>query len=119
QPCRRPVEALRRQRPQRPPLLLEPLLDREAAARVAAPVADLVAPVGVQTIELAQRAEAARRPEARLEIAHRRLDRALLPRRRRRTGVRVEGVVAAGVQEALRPDDPHAHGAGAVRTLLE
>src|SRR5206468_701305 len=96
---------LRRQRPQRAPLLLEALLDQKAAARVPAPVADLVAPVGVQTVELAQRAEAARRPEAGLQVAHRRLDRALLARRCRRTGVRVEGVVAAQVQEALIPDD--------------
>src|SRR5206468_8358420 len=53
-PAGRPVEALRRQRSQRASLLFQPLLDREAATRVATTVADLVAPVGVLAVELAQ-----------------------------------------------------------------
>src|SRR5712691_6246683 len=112
----RPVEALRRQRPQRAPLLLEALLDREAPTRVGAAVADLLAPLGVLTVELAQRAEAARRPEARLQVAHRRLNRALLARRRRRAGGGVESVVAAQVQEAPIPDDLGLLAAGDDRT---
>src|SRR5439155_25353872 len=118
QPAGRPVETLRRQRPQCPPLLFEPLLDQKTATRVATPVADLVAPVGVLAVELAQRAEAARRPEARLQVAHRRLDRPLLPRRRWRTRGRVEGVVAAQVQEALIPDNLVALASGYDRALI-
>ena len=46
-----PVEAQRRQRPQRMPLLREALADPEAAGRVQATVAGLVAPVGVLAVE--------------------------------------------------------------------
>jgi hypothetical protein len=64
-----------------------------------------VAPVGVLAIELGQAREAARRPEAALQVAHRRLYRSLLARRLGRTGRRVEAVVPAQVQETPIPDD--------------
>ncbi len=97
------VGSRRRKRPQQPPLLGEPLGDREAAGRVQPAVADPVAPVGVLAVKLEQRAETPRRPETRLEVAHRGLDRPLLARRRRRAGGGVEAVVVAQVQEATIP----------------
>jgi len=54
----RPVETKRRQRPQRNPLLGQPLLDTEAAGRVQPTVADPVAPAGVLLVEPAQIGEA-------------------------------------------------------------
>ena len=111
-PGARPVEASGRQRPQHLSLLGQALGDREAAGCVPAGVADLLAPVGVPAVELGERAETPRRPEAALEIPHRRLDRALLARRRRRAGRRVEGVMAAQVEEAAIPEDLVALAAG-------
>jgi hypothetical protein len=68
------VEAPRRQRPQRRAFLGEPLGDREAAGRVRALVADPVAPAAVLLLELDERAEPPRRPEAALEVADGRFD---------------------------------------------
>jgi hypothetical protein len=107
-----PVEARRRQRTQRCPLLGEPVVDTEATSRVHAHVGHAIAPAHVLLVELAEAAEAAGRPETALEIAHRRLDRSLFARRRRRAGGGAEAVVAAQVQEARRPHDPVALAAG-------
>jgi hypothetical protein len=85
---------------------------------VTAAVADLITPVGVLPVELAQAAETAGGPEAGLKVAHRPFDRALLPRCCRRASVRVEGVVAAQVQEAVIPDDLVALAAGDDRTQV-
>jgi hypothetical protein len=100
------------QRPQRASLFLESLLDQEATAGVPASVPDLVAPVGVLRIELAQAVEPACRPEAAVQVADRRFDRSFLPRCRRRAGGGVEGVMAAQVQEAAIPDHLVALAAG-------
>jgi hypothetical protein len=108
----RPVEAKRRQRPQRLPLLGEALLDEEATGRVRAPVADSVAPIGVLAVELVQLGEATSGPKASLEVTHRRFDRALLARRCRRARRRVEAVMAAQVQEAAIPNHLVAVAAG-------
>jgi hypothetical protein len=72
--CARPVEARRRVRAQRPPLLGEVLGDREAPARVGADVCPAIAPVGVLAVELGERREAPRRSEAALEVADGRFD---------------------------------------------
>jgi hypothetical protein len=111
-----PIEARRRQRPQRRPLLAEPLVDQEATGRVQPPVADGIAPLGVLLVEFAQVREAARRPETCLEVAHSRFDRALLARGRQRAGVRVKAVVAAQVQEPPIPNHLVALAAGNDRT---
>lgn len=73
-PGARPVEARRRERAQRPPLLGEALGDREAPARVGADVCPAIALVGVLAVELGERREAPRRPEAVLEVADGRFD---------------------------------------------
>src|SRR5919202_5742204 len=83
----------------------EPLGDREAPARVDADVADRIAPVAVLLVEIGERGDPPCRPEARLEMAHRALDRPLLARRLRRAGGGVEGVVATQVQKARVPVD--------------
>ena len=89
------VEARRRQRPQRLPLGGQALVDEKTPGQVQATVADSVAPVGVLLVEVGKRRDPPGRPEPRLQVAHAALDRALLPRRPRRAGRRVEGVVAA------------------------
>src|SRR4051812_45268813 len=99
------VEADGRQRPQRLALDLEALGDDEGAGRVPARQRDAVAPAGVDVVELLQRAETARRPEAGLVVAHRSLDRTLLARRGRRARRRVEGVMAAQLDEPGVPAD--------------
>jgi hypothetical protein len=104
-PTRGRVEHDGWERPQRCPVCREPLVDDEAAGRVAASMGDAITPVGVLLIELAKRRDPPGRPEARFEVAHRPLDRALLARRRRRAGGRVERVVAAQMQKPRIPDD--------------
>src|SRR5438874_763487 len=82
-----------------------PLADREATSRVPAAVADPVAPVDVLIVEPAEIRDPARRPETALQVTHAGLDRALLPRCRRRARGRVETVMPAQVQETRIPDD--------------
>ena len=81
----------------------ETLGDDKAPRRVTAGQRDAVTPVRVNLVELDERREAPRRPEARLVMAHRALDGALLARRRRRAGGRVKRVVAAQLHETRVP----------------
>jgi hypothetical protein len=80
------VEARGWQAAERPPLLGQALPDREASRGVQAAVADPIAPGSVLLVELVERGDLPAGPEARLQVAHRTLDRALLPGRLRRAG---------------------------------
>src|SRR6185437_6476359 len=61
--AKREVKRLRRQQPERPALLVQPLSHDELAGGVPAAVRDEIAPVGIDTIELAQGPEPPRWPE--------------------------------------------------------
>src|SRR5919202_2206781 len=90
----------------------EPLGDREAPARVDADVADRIAPVAVLLVEIGERGDPPCRPEARLEMAHRALDRPLLARRLRRAGGGVERRSGhAGAESAGSSGRPRARAA--------
>ena len=71
----------------------------KAAARVQPAVADLVAPLRVQAVELGQRLEPPGGPETTLQVAHCRLDRALLPRRPWRARMRMKAIVTTQMRE--------------------
>src|ERR1700761_3247558 len=73
-PAQGEVKPPGRQRPQPSALLDESVADDEVAGGVAAPVRDLVTPVGVDLVKLGERAKPPGGPEPGLEIADRALD---------------------------------------------